>query len=79
MSRERYTAILFTSPTPEIDRAGLKDRKAIVAQMADDCRATAATCGALTRDDLETLGWSPDQVATYAKEAAAQARREAVR
>jgi hypothetical protein len=49
--------------SPCLDRAGLPEHGAIVAQMADDLRALAANSGSVSRN-LELLGWTPTQISS---------------
>lgn len=62
-----------------LDRAGIRGRAAIVAQMADDMRIGAATTGSFTERDMETLGWTPEQIALHGQDAGRRARSLAVR
>lgn len=59
--------------SPFLDRAGLRERAAIVAQMADDLRVFAANAGSVSEDDLELLGWTPTQIATHGRDATRRA------
>jgi hypothetical protein len=59
--------------SPNLDRAGLREQDAIVAQMADDLRMFAANSGSVSEDDLELLGWTPAQIATYGRDATRRA------
>lgn len=64
-------AFIGTSTVPP--RAGLIG-DAATAQMADDMRVAGQREGGITRDDLELLGWTPDQVTTIAGKARTRAQ-----
>jgi hypothetical protein len=68
---QRYTCKLTFSPY--LDRAGLREPGAIVAQMADDLRLFAANAGSVSADDLELLGWTPAQIANHGRAATRRA------
>lgn len=65
--------------SPYLDRAGLKGKDQIVAQMADDFRIRAATAGSVTEDDLEGIGWTRAQIEMHGRAAAREAQRLAAR
>ena len=58
----------------DLDRAAIAGKAAIVARMADDMRLFAATRGNATEDDMETIGWTRQQIETFGKDAARKAR-----
>jgi hypothetical protein len=59
--------------SPYLDRAGMRERDAIISQMADDLCVFAANAGSVSEDDLELLGWTPTQIATYGRAATRRA------
>lgn len=56
-----------------IDRGSLKNRAAIVEQMADDMRVYSTSRGCVTEDDLSLLGWKPQQIQSFGASARLQA------
>lgn len=88
-SRRRYANRLPASSTPArhqpaipafIDssivapRANLRG-DAATARMADDMRLASQREGGITRDDLELLGWTADQVTAIAGKARTRAQQ----
>jgi hypothetical protein len=65
--------------SPFLDRAGLRAKEAILAQMADDLRIFAANLGSVTESELELMGWTPEQIATHGREASRRAYARAAR
>ena len=66
--------------SPYFNRAGLKDKAAIIDRMAEDLRDTAAANGsAVTENDLEQLGWTPQQITHHGREATRRAYARAAR
>lgn len=63
---------------PLLNRAALHDKSA-VAQMADDMRVFAANGTCMTEVDLELLGFTPQQIARHARDAARRANALSVR
>jgi hypothetical protein len=61
---------------PHLNRAALTGRT-LLDQMADDMRVLAANAGAVDRDDLETLGYTPEQITAKGREAARLANARA--
>lgn len=60
----------------ELNRAALRG-DAARRQMAEDYRIYAASAGAVTRDDLRSLGWLPAQIDLFGADAADLARADA--
>jgi hypothetical protein len=58
--------------SPYLDRGALSGAAA-VAQMADDLRTFVANCGAVLEEDLELIGWTPQQIAAHGRAARARA------
>lgn len=71
-------SILKMAYSPYLDRAALRGSVA-VRQMADDMRIITANAGAVTSDDLQTLGWSAAQINTNAHNARELAYASAAR
>jgi hypothetical protein len=65
--------------SPNIDRAGMRGRDAIVLQMADDMAVFAANAGSVSEDDLGVIGWTPAQIAQHGREARTRAYSRAAR
>ncbi len=61
---------------PYVDRAALRSAAA-VEQMAEDLRIFCAVAGAVTKDDLEVLGWTAAQIEQHASASRAHANRSA--
>ncbi len=61
---------------PYLDRSMLH-AGAAVHQMAEDFRIFAANAGSVSETDLEVLGWTRAQIATYASDARQAANRRA--
>jgi hypothetical protein len=59
--------------SPNLDRAGMRNRDSMVAQMADDLRTFAANAGSVSDTDLELLGWQPAQISTHGRDATRRA------
>lgn len=65
-------ALLKMAYSPYLNRAGLAG-KAALAQMAEDLRLAAASCGSVTDADMELLGWTPAQLALHGRDATRRA------
>ncbi len=63
--------LIDTALTPA--RAGLKG-PAAVERLAEDMRQASQREGGITRDELELLGWTPDQLDTHGAEARQRAQ-----
>jgi hypothetical protein len=61
---------------PFLDRSALRGQSAIE-QMAEDFLLFAANAGAVLKDDLELLGWTPAQIDRHAADARRYAHRSA--
>lgn len=55
--------------SPYLDRAALASARAIRAQMAADMLAIAANQDCATEDNLDLLGWTPQQIAAHGRAA----------
>src|SRR5262245_34911059 len=67
----------FKTANPYVARAALKGDRAL-AQMSDDLRCFAAVNnGCATETDMETLGWTPEQIAKLGPVASRTARAQA--
>lgn len=72
-------SFLAASYSPYLDRAALTSARAIRAQMAHDFRTIAANRDCATEDDLDLLGWTPEQVAAHGRAARRMAYAAAAR
>lgn len=68
-------SVLKLTYSPYLNRAALRGREA-VEQMADDFRMLVTSCGGVTQDDLEALGWPAATVIAIGKQARLQAFRD---
>lgn len=75
--RQGMRSVLKLSYSPLLDRAALRNQARVLEQMADDIRVIATNCDGVVSDDLELLGWTPEQIASHGKAAARLARSRA--
>lgn len=73
----RYDHAHRLTASPWLDRAGLRGKDQIIAQMADDLRVMNATRGCVTETDLTVIGWTTTQIVLHGQAATQLAYRQA--